>query len=150
MTGLELLPERAIQARRVLPADLSIYEGDALVAPIDVESQDVVFQAVVFSSLLDDDFQQKMAERMWSWVRPGGGILWYDFIYNNPSNPDVRGVPLKRVKALFPDAAMSVRRVTLAPPISRRACRIHPVAYHFFNALPFFRSHVLCWLEKKS
>lgn len=150
LTGLELLPERAHQAQRVLPAELSIFEGDALAAPMELESQDVVFQAVVFSSLLDDDFQKKMAERMWSWVRPGGGVLWYDFIYNNPSNLDVRGVPLRRVRELFPDADMSVRRVTLAPPVSRRVCRIHPAAYHLFNALPLLRSHVLCWLEKKS
>ena len=48
----------------------------------------------VFPSILDDSFQQKLADRMWALTKPGGGILWYDFIYNNPRNPDVRGVPL--------------------------------------------------------
>ena len=30
-------------------------------------------------------------------LAPGGGVLWYDFTVNNPRNPDVRGVPMKRV-----------------------------------------------------
>ena len=78
----------------------------------------------------------------------GGGVLWYDFIYNNPSNPDVRGVPVKLVRELFPAGKMIVRRVTLAPPISRRVTRIHPSFYTIFNFFPFLRTHVLCWIQK--
>lgn len=148
LTGLELLPERAALARRVLPSSVQLVVGDALQATIPERSQDVVFQAVVFSSLRDDAVQRRLAERMWSWVRPGGGVLWYDFVYDNPANPDVRGVPVRRVRELFPEARVAVRRVTLAPPIARRVCRIHPSAYTMFNALPFLRSHVLAWLAK--
>lgn len=146
--GIELLPDRAAAARARLPETLTVYEGDASTAGLAPASQDVVFQSVVFSSLLDDVFQQELADRMWSWVRPGGGILWYDFVYNNPSNSDVRGVTVQRVKALFPQGRMTLRRVTLAPPISRRMCRLHPAAYHLFNLMPFLRTHVLCWIAK--
>lgn len=149
LCGIELLPERATAARQILPAALVVYEGDANSANITPASQDVVFQSVVFSSLLDDGFQHELARRMWQWVKPGGGVLWYDFIYNNPANPDVRGVPVKRVQKLFPEGKMIVRRVTLAPPISRRVCRIHPYAYQVFNAIPLLRTHVLCWISKK-
>lgn len=75
-------------------------------------------------------------------------MLWYDFTFNNPSNPDVRGVSLKRVRELFPQGRVSVRRVTLAPPISRRVVRVHPAMYGVFNALPLLRTHVLCFIEK--
>jgi len=102
----------------------------------------------VFSSLLDDRFQQALADRMWSWLRPGGGVLWYDFVVGNPSNPDVRGVPVRRLKALFPLGRFTIRRVTLAPPIARAVCRVHPSLYHVFNALPLLRTHVLAWIEK--
>lgn len=146
--GIELLPERVAGARTRLPEALMVHEGDASSAAVTPLSQDVVFQSVVFSSLLDDGFQQELADRMWSWVRPGGGILWYYFVYNNPSNRDVRAVPLDRVKELFPQGRMTARRVTLAPPISRRVCRLHPAAYHLFNVLPFLRTHVLCWIQK--
>ncbi len=148
LTGLELLEERARAARQRLPSDVRVIQGDALAAPIEPASQDVVHQAVVFSSLLDDGFQRQLAERMWSWVRPGGGVLWYDFTVNNPSNPDVRGVPMRRVRELFPQAQLRWQRITLAPPISRRVCRLHPAAYTVFNAVPWLRTHVLCWLGK--
>ena len=105
-------------------------------------------QSTVFSSLLDDAFQQRLADAMWRWTKPGGAVLWYDFTVNNPSNPDVRGVPLARVRELFPQGRITTRRVTLAPPLSRLVCRVHPAAYGLFNALPWLRTHVLCWIAK--
>lgn len=148
LTGIELLPERVARAREVLPAALAVHEGDATRAVVAPQSTDVVFQSLVFSSLLDDDFQAELARKMWSWIRPGGGVLWYDFIYDNPANADVRGVPVRRVRQLFPEAHAVIRRITLAPPISRRICRVHPLAYGIFNSIPFLRTHVLCWLTK--
>jgi SAM-dependent methyltransferase len=148
LTGLELLPERMAQARQVLPAAVHLREGDALLAPIAPGSQDVVLVSTVFSSLLDDAFQQRLATQMWHWLRPGGAVLWYDFTVNNPRNPDVRGVPLARVAQLFPAARITHRRVTLAPPLARLVCRVHPSLYSVFNALPLLRTHRLAWLEK--
>lgn len=148
LSGSELLEERVKAARYSLPAATTIHEGDSIAADIAHNSQDIVFQSVVFSSLLDNNFQQTLANQMWQWVKPGGGILWYDFIYNNPSNPDVRGVSIKRVKELFPSKHMIIRSVTLAPPISRRICKIHPNLYHLFNMTPWLRTHVLIWIAK--
>lgn len=146
--GVELLPERVAQARTVLPATVSLHSGDATALAMPSSSQDIVFVSTVFSSLLDDAFQQRLADAMWGWVKPGGAVLWYDFTYDNPRNPDVRGVPLSRVRALFPHARIDARRVTLAPPISRRVCRVSPAAYGLFNALPWLRTHLLCWIAK--
>ena len=107
-----------------------------------------MFQSTVFSSLLDDDFQQRLAAALWRWTKPGGGVLWYDFTVNNPRNRDVRGVPLARVQQLFPQAVMTTRRLTLAPPLARAVCRLHSALYPVFNALPLLRTHVLVWLQK--
>jgi SAM-dependent methyltransferase len=146
--GIELLADRAAAARTNLPVAVRLFEGDASAAPIEPQSQDIVFQSVVFSSLLNDEFQRRLADRMWSWVRPGGGVLWYDFVFDNPANPDVRGVPLRRIRALFPNGRFIVKRVTLAPPIARAVCRVHPALYRVFNALPWLRTHVLVWIGK--
>lgn len=148
LRGLELLPARAERARARLPAGLRIDTGDALAADIAPGSQDAVLQFTVFSSLLDDDFQQRLADTMWRWVRPGGGVLWYDFAFNNPRNRDVRGVPMRRVRALFPQADITLRRVTLAPPLARAACRVHPVLHGLLSAVPLLRTHRLAWLRK--
>lgn len=148
LTGLELLPERHAEARALLPERLVLHLGDACAAPVAEASQDIVVQATVFSSLLDDAFQQRLADTMWRWVKPGGAVLWYDFTVDNPRNRDVRGMPLERVRALFPQGRVEAQRVTLAPPLARLACRLSPGLYPVLNALPLLRTHVLAWIEK--
>ena len=144
----ELLEERLAAARTLLPAAVDIIPGDASTLSFADGTFDIVLQSTVFSSLLDEDFQALLAARMWQWVKPGGGVLWYDFTFNNPRNPDVRGMPLHRIRALFPDARIRAWRLTLAPPISRFVTRIYPNLYHVFNLLPFLRTHLLCWIAK--
>ena len=148
LAGIELLPERFAQARRVLPSALTLIEGDALQADVPAQSQDIVFVSTVFSSLLDDGFQQRLADAMWRWLKSGGAVLWYDFTIDNPRNADVRGVPLARVRALFPHGQMQAWRVTLAPPLARAVCRVHPALYGVFNMLPLLRTHLLAWVGK--
>lgn len=150
LQGVELIEERYVEARRILPAELRLSQGDACEWDIAPATQDIVFQSTVFSSLLDDAFQQRLANAMWDWVKPGGGVLWYDFTFDNPKNPDVRGVPLRRVRELFPDGKISAQRVTLAPPIARRVVRVHPSLYSLFNLVPLLRTHVLAWIAKPS
>ncbi len=148
LTGVELLTQRADAARRVLPAATVVHSGDALALALPPASLDVVYVSTVFSSLLDDGFQERLAVRMWEWLRPGGAVLWYDFTYNNPHNPDVRGVPLSRIRSLFPEGSIDAHRVTLAPPLARRVVRLHPSLYTLFNLLPILRTHLLCWISK--
>jgi SAM-dependent methyltransferase len=148
LRGVELLEERYAEARRVLPPELQLTLGDACEAEVQSSSQDIVLQSTVFSSLLDSAFQQRLADAMWRWVKPGGGVLWYDFIVNNPRNADVRGVPLRRVRALFPNGQVYARRITLAPPIARQVVRLHPSLYTLFNTVPLLRTHVLAWIAK--
>lgn len=148
LVGNELLAERLAAARHLLPTGVHLLAGDASALPFPAHSFDIVYQSTVFSSILDDDLQERVAVAMWRWLRPGGGVLWYDFTFDNPSNRDVRGVSLRRIRALFPGARIDTRRITLAPPVARRVVRIHPSAYGLFNALPLLRTHLLCWIEK--
>jgi len=148
LAGIELLPERYAQAMQALPASVTLIQGDALQVILPDGSEDIVLQSTVFSSLLDGPFQWRLAQAMWRWVRPGGGVLWYDFTVDNPANPDVRGVPLARIRELFPDGRITSRRVTLAPPLARMMCRVHPALYIAFSAVPLLRTHVLAWIEK--
>lgn len=148
LVGNELLPDRVLAARRRLPAVLAVHAGDATALPFAAASFDLVVQSTVFSSLLDDAFQARLAERMWHWLRPGGAVLWYDFTWDNPRNPDVRGMPLARIRQLFPAGTIDTRRVSLAPPLARRVVRLHPAAYRVFGSLPWLRTHLLCWIAK--
>jgi SAM-dependent methyltransferase len=144
LTGIELLPERLAAARAALPEGVRLLVGDASTADIAPASQDLVLQSTVFSSILDDALQQRLADAMWRWLKPGGAVLWYDFTVNNPRNPDVRGVPLQRVLELFPQGRFTARRVTLAPPLARAL----PAAYGLLNLVPWLRTHRLVMIEK--
>ncbi len=153
LAGIELLPERHQAARERLPAAVSLVLGEACEV-LEAEARaggpgyDLVLQATVFSSLLDDAVQQRLARAMWTALAPGGAVLWYDFTVDNPRNPDVRGVPLRRVQALFPEAqVLARRRLTLAPPLARALARVHPGLCAVFN-WPWLRTHRLVWLAK--
>ena len=149
LVGVDLLPDRVAAAASRLPGGTRVLHADAARDPIVPEaSQDIVLAATVFSSILDPLVRERLAARIWSWVRPGGGILWYDFTYDNPANRDVVGIPAREVTALFPEGRIICRRLTLAPPLSRRICGLHPSAYHILNAIPWLRSHILCWIGK--
>jgi len=145
LTGIELLPERLSGARATLPERVRLLHGDASTADVAPDSQDLVLQSTVFSSILDDALQQRLADAMWRWLKPDGAIVWYDFTVDNPRNPDVRGVPMKRVRALFPAGRFTERRVTLAPPLARA----FPAAYPLLNLLPLLRTHRLVLIEKR-
>ena len=144
LTGIELLPERLAAARAALPEEVRLLLGDASAADVAPASQDLVLQSTVFSSILDDALQQRVADAMWAWLKPGGAVVWYDFTVNNPRNPDVRGVPLARVRELFPQGHFTARRVTLAPPLARAL----PAAYGVFNLVPWLRTHRLVLIAK--
>jgi len=148
LAGIELLEERLADAKRRVPSDVQLIYGDALEVQIPTASFDVVLFFTVFTSLLDDDYRRRLAARAWQLVKPGGCVLWYDFCFDNPRNPDVRGIPVREIRELFPEGTMVARRITLAPPLARAAVRIHAALYDVVNMVPFLRTHVLCWIEK--
>lgn len=148
LAGIELLPERHAAARARLPAATEVRLGDARDAPVAAGSVDLVLLATVLSSLVDPAGQASLASAVWRWVKPGGAVLVYDFVVDNPRNPDVRGVPLARLRELFPGAALRSRRVTLAPPLARAAARVHPALVGPLAALPWLRTHQLTWVGK--
>jgi SAM-dependent methyltransferase len=148
LIGNELLQERVLTAKKNLPASTKIFEGNALELDFTSQTFDIIFQSLVFSSILNGQFQIELARKMWDWTKVGGGILWYDFTYNNPQNKDVRGVKFKRVKELFPKGDIKKWKITIAPPLSYIITKIHPSLYNVFNLIPFLRTHILCWIKK--
>lgn len=148
LVGNELLETRLAKARAALPAEVRLLGGDAGAIDLPDGAFDVVFQSAVFTSILDDALQERVARSMWRLVRPGGAILWYDFTVDNPSNRDVRGVPVRRVRELFPQGSMRSWRVTLAPPIGRRVAPLGRWAYRALRTFPFLRTHLIAWITK--
>jgi len=141
----ELLPDRFDVLKNTFP-NIKLYEGDACeIVPEQNNLFDIVFQSTVFTSILDSDFKQKLADKMWSLVKPGGMVLWYDFAFDNPSNKDVKGVKKAEIEKLFKEAKnIKFYKTTLAPPIGRRVKKFYP----FFNLFPFLRTHLVAEIQK--
>jgi ubiquinone/menaquinone biosynthesis C-methylase UbiE len=148
LAGVEMRPERLALAQRVLPPTIKLHGGDACFMDIAPHSMDIVFQATVFSSLPDTEARIRLAETIWPWVKPGGGVLWYDRVVNDTRQPEVRGLPMRHIRRLFPQAQLESRRVTLAPPLAQTVCRISPHLYPLLNAIPQLRTHALVWIGK--
>lgn len=147
-TGNELLSERVEVARCNVPPKVAIVAGDASSLGFQDGSFDIILQSTVFSSILDKGLRASVADNMWRMLADKGGILWYDFTMDNPRNPDVVGIRQSELRSLFPQAHYKAMKVTLAPPIARRAARLSPHLYPVLNALPFLRTHVVALLRK--
>jgi SAM-dependent methyltransferase len=146
IVGADLLPDRCAAARHHLPAAVTVLEGDASAMTFD-QPFDIVLQSTTLSSILAPDLRRRMAAAMWDATVSGGAVLSYDFAVDNPRNSDVSKVTVRQLRELFPQGRMTVRRVTLAPPIGRRVGR-WPAAYKVLAKVPPLLSHRLVTIEK--
>lgn len=145
--GVDLLPRRVEQARRDYP-ELSFTEANAEQLPFEDASFDLVLLFIILSSILDRDMQRNVAAECLRVLKPGGAILWYDFRYDNPQNPDVRGVRLREVKRLFPGLEADVRLLTLVPQLARRLGRLTGLLYPALASIPPLRTYYMILLTR--
>lgn len=148
IVGNDLLENRLATARASLPDSVKLICCDASELKLQPDSFDIILQSTVFTSILDDHLQVKLANTMWSLLKPGGFIIWYDFTVANPYNPDVRPMPVRKVKELFPHGEFQIRRLTLYPFLSKAVTKKFYFLYSFLNIWPFLRMHALCFIEK--
>lgn len=149
LTGIDLLENRIGQARKLCPADVKIYHGNAAKLTFADESFDLVFQSTVFTSILDSSMKQQIATEMMRVVKGEGFILWYDFHVNNPRNSDVRGVKRHEIDQLFPGCRIALSRITLAPPIARLLAPYSYLACYLLEKFPPFCTHYLGVIRKR-
>jgi SAM-dependent methyltransferase len=147
LCGIDLVGARIEEARTKVPsADLRV--DDASQLPWVDATFDLVTQFMVLTSVLDTSMKKRLASEMVRVVKPDGLILWYDFRYNNPQNPNVRGIGAKEVRSLFPGCMVKLEKVTLAPPLARRLVPVSWVAALLLEKVPFLRTHLLGVISK--
>lgn len=146
--GLELDPERAAVAQSAL-AGSDLRTGDARSLPWSESSFDLVVLSTVLTSVLDSEVRQTIAREAARVLAPGGAVLWYDFRWDNPKNPNVRGIDQRELQTLFPDFQIVASKVTLAPPIARLVAPVSWWLAETLGSLPFLRSHLLAVLRRE-
>jgi SAM-dependent methyltransferase len=139
----ELLPASAARARRLCPQSVTISCGNAASLPYDSGSFDLVLQATVFTSVLDREMKRAIAAEMLRVLRPGGTILWYDFFWRNPGNPYVQPVGRDELRLLFPGCRLDLRRISLAPPLTRFLAPRSWAATALLSRIPLLCTHYL-------
>jgi ubiquinone/menaquinone biosynthesis C-methylase UbiE len=147
--GIDLMPEFTKKANAGLP-NPQVTCGSASELPYADSSFDFVSQFMLFTSVLNVEMRHQIAHEINRVLAPGGWLLWYDFAFNNPANPDVRGIPVAEVRRLFPGFLMTSRRITLAPPLGRAIGRLGAPFYFLTSKLRFLCTHYLCLLKKPS
>ena len=141
--GIDLLPDRIDDARRLCPVGTHLHCGSATRLDFDRASFDVILQIMLFTSVLDPAMRQAIAREMVRVMKPDGLIVWYDYFVNNPRNTDVRAVPKRELYALFPGCDIRLQRLTLAPPLARWIAPRSRAAWSLLRSIPWLRTHYL-------
>jgi ubiquinone/menaquinone biosynthesis C-methylase UbiE len=145
--GIDTSRERIDRAREFFPA-AEFRIDDAAEMPWDTGSFNLVVASTVFTSILDQSVRRLIANEITRVLAPNGALLWYDFAFNNPRNPNVRGINRKEVRDLFPELHGTIRSITLAPPIARIIAPRSWLLATFLEAIPLLRTHLLAVLIK--
>lgn len=149
LAGIEMRDDQVSISRRKHSA-IDVRAGSAERIPWPDAFFDLVSQHTVFTSILDAAVKTRVAQEMARVLKLGGAVIWYDFFYNNPRNPDVRGIPSSEIRSLFPNFSYRLVRISLAPPIARRIpVAMLPVLYPFLSNFRFLRTHYLGILVKR-
>lgn len=121
--------------------------ADGSQLPVRTASVDLVILSTVLSSVADQAVRRAILADAWRALRPGGGLLVYEFRVGNPRNPNT--TPLRRamLAGVLP-VAPRVRSLTVAPPLARRLGRTTAWSYPLLARLPFVRTHnLLVWTK---
>jgi ubiquinone/menaquinone biosynthesis C-methylase UbiE len=148
IVGVDLLAESLVEASHRSAQQVRLVRGDVRALPFPTGSFDVVLQATLFTSILAPEARKAAASEMLRVVRPGGVVLWYDFLVDNPRNPRVRGVSRSELRALFAPYQVKGHRVTLAPPLSRWLAARSDLLCTLAAAIPPLRTHYLAAIRK--
>jgi ubiquinone/menaquinone biosynthesis C-methylase UbiE len=142
LAGIDVSDARAGAASRRLPG-ADIRTGDASRLPWADASFDIVTQFTMLSSVLDAGMRRAIAAEMIRVARPDGLILSYDFVIGNPRNRRVRGVRVAELTRLFGGCEVRARRVSLAPPLTRRLAPRSSAAAALVQRLRLLNTHCL-------
>jgi SAM-dependent methyltransferase len=145
--GVDLLPDRIVSAQKLFP-HLHFEQANAENLQFGDATFDLILLFTVFTSILDERMAHNIANGINRILKPGGAIVWYDFRYNNPRNPHVRGIDRTQIQRLFPAFELQLRTITLLPPLARRLGPLTSIFYPLLARIPFLRTHYLGLLVK--
>jgi SAM-dependent methyltransferase len=129
--------------------DVQAINASAAGLPIRSDSFDLICQFTMMTSVPDADMRARIVDEIRRILKPGGHVLWYDFRYNNPSNPRTRAIGRAELRRLFPGWEISIRSATLVPPLARKTPKFLIPLLKFLYWLPMLRTHYVALIGPK-
>jgi hypothetical protein len=81
-------------------------------------------------------------------LQPDGAVVWYDFRFNNPQNPHIRGMSKRAIQNLFPGYRMKLHKITVLPQLARRLGRWKQIPYPALSTIPLLRTPYMSLIRK--
>jgi len=145
--GIDIRHNRVNDARRAYPnARFTVMDAGEM--DFARNSYDLVTTFALFSSIIDPQIRKDIASEIYRVLKEGGAVLYYDFRFNNPWNPNVFGINKNEINNIFPSMNKTLKSITVLPPLSRRLGTMTPILYPILSLVPFLRSHCLGILIK--
>ncbi|MBI4934929.1 MAG: methyltransferase domain-containing protein [Actinobacteria bacterium] len=126
----------------------ALVNADGCMLPLRSGSVDVVVMSVMLSSVLDGGARRQICAEVDRVLSPGGLVVWYDFRYPSPGNRATKRVGRRQLTELFPGYSVTIRSVTVLPPVARALGDHAEVWYPRLRAVPALRSHLAGTLTK--
>jgi ubiquinone/menaquinone biosynthesis C-methylase UbiE len=147
--GSDLLLRRLIDGRK-MGRQVTAVASSAAALPFESNSFDLVCQLTMMTSVPEVTTRKAIALEMIRVLRPGGYILWYDFRFNNPSNPYTRAIRKSEIKKLFVEMPVRCQKITLLPQLARKLGKKSALLLNLFYTLPILRTHYLGMIGPKA
>jgi SAM-dependent methyltransferase len=146
--GVDLMEYRIESARVLCPAAVHLYCQDAQRLPFEADTFDIVSQLTVFSSVLDDVVQRRVAAEMDRVLKSGGLLVWYDMKDCFAPTSATQGISSARLAELFPGYLLVGSQLLHHRWIPRLAPRFWLVC-EFIERLPGLpHTHILAVMRK--
>jgi len=142
LVGVDILEDR-IDLARSQNTKIRFVHTPVGGLPFPDSSFDLAITFTLFSSILDVPLATTVANEITRVLKPDGAVVWYDNRFPNPFNPDVKGLTKAEIKRLFPGCRLTLRSITVLPPLVRRLGRAASVLYPLLAAAPFLRARYI-------
>lgn len=147
ISGIDIRQNRLKDCKKIFPKSKINYM-DARKLNFDDNSFDVITVFTFFSSLLNENYQNEVSSELIRVLKPKGIIVYYDFRYDNPFNPNVIGINKNKLMCFFKNMSIDINLITLIPPLARSLGVLNRFLYSGLSFFPFLKSHYLAIVQK--
>ena len=146
--GIDLLSERIEEAKRLYSGVCFTCENAEKLAYPD-EFFDIIAQSTMFTSILDMKMKKGIATEMLRVLKLDGVIIWHDYRFDNPFNPNVKGIGKREIRNLFTGCQFEFRLVHLNPLIGRPLAKVSLELCLVLERISILRTHWLVTIKKQ-